>query len=249
MPPSHELGERLKDPNLADTAMMEVARHYILEPGISLDELVELGRQPPFLNGMTKPRVEAVLDRILTTHQIIPKARKLIEDLLTKIGFAAEGEDDLLEQYRSLATDSAVLAKAHLDTIHSLLTKVETLAEHWNLPVRELQAALARVGIETALFFIKNSQDPEITGLAKINLLFFSDIEMLSIGVRTNSHMFSFVDPANVRPELIASADRISPLVDVSNDDKLKGALAFGEIEVTEKVPSGVPGIDFLHIK
>ncbi len=240
-----ELDRKLRDPRTADAAMAEAAAYLIGQPGIRMEEIAQMTELLPFLNTVPAPIAEEILSRAKLTHDILPGVREFLGSYLRQLGFAGANGLDTLTQCRELAVDSLPMAQIAFNLVHGMLGQVEELASAMNMPTREFQAALARTGIETAVFLIEKSHDSALKRYAKTNLLYFADIEMLSLGCRTNAYQFAFVDPEHIRPELLKHPDQIMPIITV--DESLKGPLAFGQIEVTDNIPSGVDGINFLY--
>lgn len=247
MPLNTELNDRLRNSDTADSAMMEVADYYIHQPGIHSDEMAHLTELIPFINTIPDSLAHEILVRVKLTNGMLPEVRGFVGGCLHQLGFPGKDSEDAINQCRALSIDSIEMAQIYFNLIHALLGRIEELAATWSMPLRELQATLARIGIETAVNLIEKSETQAIKRYAKTSLVYFADIEMLSLGCCTNAYQFSFVDPANIRLELLKDADQIMPIVDVSKDTKLKGALALGLIEVKEVVPSGIPGMDFLN--
>lgn len=248
MPIPAELKDRLKDPKTADEVMMVIADYYINQPGVDGEELVRMTVIIPFLNGLRVDIAEQALDRVKMANDMLPNIKVFVGNFFKGIGFEGVGGTETLKVARDLAAEEKEFAGISVNAFHVLLANEKELAEQMNLPLREFQAALARVGIETCVGLLLTSQDLEIRKLAKSNLLYFADIEMLSIGVRTNAYTLSFANPANVNPRMLQDGGTILPLMSVEGDKSLQGALAFGDLEVKEVIPSGVPGLNVLRI-
>lgn len=187
-----------------------------------------------------------VMNRTSLANEMLPKVREHMGEILRQLGFPGTGGEQTLHLSRVLAADSMEMTQIAFNFIHVYLAQTEGMAAAWNMPVRETQAVLARIGTETAVYLLGKSEELEIKMYAKTSLLHFAVIEMLSLGARTNTYQFAFVNPINFRPELLNGSEEIALVVNVSDDDKLKGALAFGQIEVSKIIPSGIPGMDFL---
>jgi len=248
MPTLIELADRLKDPLKKDKVMMDVADYYIHQPGVDTDELVRMTVIIPFINGLRVDVIEKAIDRFQMANEMLPNVKVFVGNFLKIIGFDGVGGMETLKVARDLAAEEPEFAGISFNTMHLLLAREKELAEQMNQPLREFQAALARVGIETCVGILLNSQDLEIRRLAKQNLLYFADIEMLSIGVRTNAYTLSFANPAKVNPRMLQDGGTIMPLLNVEGDKALRGALALGQLEVSEIVSSGVPGLNVLRI-
>ena len=232
MPISKEQSERLTNPQQSDTAMFEVAQHFIHEPAIQTHEITPLIETVPFLNQLDNSTSFDVVSRFKTVNEALPQIRIML--------------CGILEQLNSELPESP---EETLTVVNSLLASLDYLACEWNLPQRELCAAVARLGAESAIGQIVTGQDSLSKRQGKTHLIYFSLIEMLALGCRTNAYQFDFIHPDDVDVTLLSGLDTIQPLTLADGDKELQSKLVFGAIEVQQVVSTGAGGMKFLHLK
>ncbi len=231
-----ELREKFGNHKTRDEVMLDIARHYIGAPGVETDEMVQLFQEIPCLNDREQSEVETILLRALLANDLLPQAKDIFSVTASIYGAPKKIEEQ---------TNPTLAFRI----CHSAVCQAEQLAETMNSPVRETIAALARVGTTVAIHFILTDDRPETRGLAKANLLYFSLIEMLSLGTKTNAFQYCYTDPDTTTSEFFAHLDSIRPVIALrpgADERKFKGSVAFGETPIDRVIP--IEGREFYYV-
>lgn len=243
-----ELKRKFSDPGQRDGAMMEVARALISETACSTDEMIHVQENLPCLNELLEGEIQEVISRTAIANSMLERIREEVAARLQIMGFPEEEGlilKEMLERSSTAGEVALVLKVAHL-----LIGLAEIYSEEWNTPNRETHAAIARVAIQSCIHIMSTSQDPRIRRYAKTNLIYFTTIEMLSIGCKTGAYQFGFVAPDAATPQAFIRTDSISPIIRLYPGDderKFKSALVFGQVGVNGTF-SPLPGMEFFFL-
>ncbi len=210
--------------------------------------MIRLEEALPCLNELSEGEIQEVISRTAIANSMLERMKTEMAVRLQLLRFPEEEGltlQEMLEQCITAGDVALALKIAHL-----LMGLAEIYSEEWNTPNRETHAAIARVATQTCLHFLSTSQDPRIRGYAKTNLIYFATIEMLAIGCKTGAYQFCFIAPDAATPQSFIRTDSISPIIRLYPGDderKFKGALAFGQVGVSETF-SPLPGTEFFFL-
>lgn len=217
--------------------MLDVARHYIDEPGVLTDEMVQLMEAAPFLNDRGQSELNQTLLDIGIANELLPRANQIFS-LSAKIYGAPEKIEEQVDPAKAFSI------------CHGGVYQAERFAESMNTPVRETIAALARIGAQVAIHFILTSEKPEIKSYAKTNLIYFALIEMLALGTRTNAYQYCYTDLQNTNPDFFRYRESIRPAVTFrpgEDERRFKGSIFFGETKIDHLVVA-LKGREFYYL-
>ena len=232
-----ELRERFRNYETRDAAMLDIARLYIDALGVGTDEMIQLFHDIPCLNDRKLADINEIFLRVRVANEQLPQARYIF----SLCANFYEVPEKIEEQ-----TDPGPA----FVLCHNIVSQAEQLAETMNTPVRETIAVLARIGIQVAIHFILTSKRPEAKSQAKGNLIYFTLIEMLALGIKTNAYQYCFTNPEKATPEFFRHLDTIRPIIALrpgEDERKFKGSIVLGETAVEHLV---VPkeGNEFYYI-